>query len=262
MLPEMGKAGCEYARSVPPVTPKPTNLPDPSLVFDLLLRRDETKFKPHPSGLSQTFFAYATIVIHECFATNRKDWSVNDTSSYVDLSTLYGNNQAEQDGVRTRNGKGTILNDSVASSRIKLMTPTVLAVLLIFSRNHNTIASKLLAFNERGKYSVGEEDLAALDDAARAKQDEDIFQLARNINVGWFAHVVLADYVAAILNTHRADSNWLLDLGAEIKNADGSRFPRGGGNTVSVEFNILYRWHASLSAHDAAWITDKMEAMQ
>ena len=33
------------------------------------------------------------------------------------------------------------------------------------------------------------------------RQDNDIFQLSRNINVGFFATVVLKDYVAAILNT-------------------------------------------------------------
>ena len=49
------------------------------------------------------------------------------------------------------------------------------------------------------------------------RQDEDIFQLTRNINVGFFASVVLKDYVSAILNTPRANSTWSLDLGAEIK---------------------------------------------
>jgi hypothetical protein len=29
--------------------------------------------------------------------------------------------------------------------------------------------------------------------------------------------------------------------------------PVGEGNVVSVEFNLLYRWHASLSEKDTAW---------
>jgi hypothetical protein len=88
------------------------------------------------------------------------------------------------------------------------------------------------------------------------RQDEDIFQVARNINVGFFASVVLKDYVAAILNTPRADSEWSLDLGGEIK-LRGNRVERGAGNVVSVEFAVLYHWHAALSAADSDW----MEAM-
>lgn len=86
-----------------------------------------------------------------------------------------------------------------------------------------------------------------------SRQDEDIFQLARNINVGFFASVVLKDYVAAILNTPRANSTWSLDLGSEIKQL-GKRLERGTGNVVSVEFAVLYHWHAALSAADDKWM--------
>lgn len=86
-----------------------------------------------------------------------------------------------------------------------------------------------------------------------SRQDNDIFQLARNINVGFFATVVLKDYVAAILNTPRANSTWSLDLGKEIKSM-GQRVERGTGNVVSVEFAVLYHWHAALSAADAKWM--------
>lgn len=30
--------------------------------------------------------------------------------------------------------------------------------------------------------------------------------------------------------------------------------PVGQGNVVSIEFNILYRWHATLSAADTTWM--------
>lgn len=35
--------------------------------------------------------------------------------------------------------------------------------------------------------------------------------------------------------------------------------PVGEGNVVSVEFNLLYRWHATLSAKDAEWTTEMFE---
>jgi hypothetical protein len=84
-------------------------------------------------------------------------------------------------------------------------------------------------------------------------QHKDIFQIARNINVGFFASVVLHDYVAAILNTPRANSEWSLDFGKEI-NKSGKRVDRGVGNVVSVEFAFLYHWHAALSAADDEWM--------
>ena len=85
------------------------------------------------------------------------------------------------------------------------------------------------------------------------RQDEDIFQITRNINVGYFASVALRDYVAAILNTPRSNSTWTLDLGKEIKQS-GKRVERGTGNVVSVEFAVLYHWHAALSAADDKWM--------
>lgn len=42
MMPEMGKAGTPYARSVQQAHPLPANeLPDAGLLFDTLLRRDK-----------------------------------------------------------------------------------------------------------------------------------------------------------------------------------------------------------------------------
>lgn len=94
---------------------------------------------------------------------------------------------------------------------------------------------------------------------AHNRQDEDIFQVARNINVGFFATVVLKDYVSAILNTPRAGSDWWLNLGAEIKHM-GRRVERGTGNVVSTEFAVLYHWHAALSAADDKWMEQVIRA--
>jgi hypothetical protein len=148
--PDMGKAGTPYARNVPPMKPKGPNLPDVESVYDALLRR-QGEFRNHPSGLNRMFFSFATVVIHECFQTSRTDPFINDTSSYVDLSTLYGNTEKEQPRVRTYEN-GLIYPDSIASDRIMLMPPGVVAVLLMFSRNHNHIAESLLSINEDGKY--------------------------------------------------------------------------------------------------------------
>lgn len=131
--------------------PKGRNLPDVELVWEQLLKRPDNDFREHPSGLNRLFFSFATIVIHECFQTNRANQWINNTSSYVDLSTLYGNNEEEQPRVRTYNN-GLIYPDSIASDRIMLMPPGVVALLIMFSRNHNVIAKDLFTVNEEGKY--------------------------------------------------------------------------------------------------------------
>lgn len=150
--PEMGKAGSAYVRNVPPVKPKGPNLPDVESVYEALLKRETTgPFRKHPSGLNRMFFSFATIVIHECFQTSRSNPYINETSSYVDLSTLYGNTEKEQKRVRTYEN-GLIHPDSIASERIMMMPPGVIAVMVMFSRNHNRIVRNLLSINEEGKY--------------------------------------------------------------------------------------------------------------
>ncbi|KAJ3035169.1 hypothetical protein HDV00_004291 [Rhizophlyctis rosea] len=247
--PTLGKAGSPYAQNVQPVRPKPASLPDPDVVFDQLLRRPEGQFKEHPTGLNRLFFSFATIVIHEIFQTNSRTPWINNTSSYVDLSTLYGNTGDEQPRVRTYQN-GTLYPDTFASDRIIMMPPGVAALLIMFNRNHNHIASRIFDVNESGKYKPWDK----CTDAEKKWQDEDIFQLSRNVNVAFFANIVLRDYVSAILNTVRANSSWNLQLGAEIIQKDGSRLERGSGNIVSVEFAVLYHWHAALSAADEQWI--------
>ncbi|KAK0567939.1 hypothetical protein OC844_000029 [Tilletia horrida] len=257
LMRDLGRAGTPYSRSVAPVQPRSAAaMPDPALVFEQLLRRPSGEsFKVHPSRLNRLFFSFATVVIHELFQSNRQDPWINETSSYVDLSTLYGNNAAQQATVRTYEN-GRIWADVVASDRIMLMPPAVVAIVVIFSRHHNYIAKRLLEVNEAGKYSS---DWTALSDEQKRWQDEDIFQLSRNINVAFFATVVLKDYVASILNTVRADSNWSLDIGKEIANLDGTRVERGTGNSISVEFSAVYTWHSALSSADDLWVEDRLK---
>ena len=136
LLPALGAAHTPYARSVASshVAPVAT-LPDPGMVFDTLLKRDREV--EHPSGLSSMFFAFANLIIHSLFSTNKRDWTINDTSSYLDLSPLYGVDQDEQNSVRRFDGTGRLWNDVFADARLLAMPPAVCALLVIFNRNHN-----------------------------------------------------------------------------------------------------------------------------
>lgn len=62
LLPKLGAANTPYARTINPTTIQRGALPDPGLIFDALFARD--KFKPHPSGCSSIFFAWASLIIH------------------------------------------------------------------------------------------------------------------------------------------------------------------------------------------------------
>ncbi|KAL1747600.1 heme peroxidase [Schizophyllum fasciatum] len=253
-IPHLGKAGEPYTRSVQQSHPLPRHqLPDPGLVFDTLLKRE--KFVEHPAGLSALMFGFAALVIHTVFRTGHEDVNINETSSYVDLAPLYGNDQATQDAVRDKRGRGMLHKDSFAENRLLLLPPATCAILVCFSRNHNFIAERLLEINERQTW---EADISKLenDPEALQKQDEEIFQTARLVNCGWFGSAVFADYVHCILGLVRQGSSWTLDPFSELRKEDHSLFERGKGNACS--FNCLYRWHATTSVHDEAWVEKVM----
>ncbi|GAA5974545.1 hypothetical protein JCM11641_002083 [Rhodosporidiobolus odoratus] len=244
---QLGAANTPYARSVSPCHPKNPHLPSPGVVFDALLRRE--KFKPHPSGISSLLFSFATIIVHSTFQTSRTDASINEASSYLDLSPLYGNNVKEQATVRSFK-QGRLFPDVIASSRMFFMPPSVVALLVIFNRNHNYIAHTLYKINEKGTYKAWE----SLDEAGRKEQDSEIFERARLINCGWFLNTVVQDYIRTILNINTTTSTWSLAPNVSSRAFPTGFTPRGLGNGVSAEFNILYRWHAAISKKDEVWI--------
>ncbi|KAG1795206.1 heme peroxidase [Suillus plorans] len=259
--PNLGKAGTPYARSVQGTNPLPRNqMPDAGLVFDTLLRRE--KFTPHPQGLSALMFSFAALVIHSVFRSDHTPGRqhINMTSGYVDLAPLYGNDQETQDKVRNKDGRGLLHPDVFAEDRLLFLPPAVCVLLVLFSRNHNYIARRLLEINERGTWKDPSHH-RHLSHAQLNKQDEEIFQIARLCNCAWFAAVVFSDYFSAILGLVRKGSSWSLEPFDEIRNEDHSVFERGRGNACSVEFNCLYRWHATTSVEDEQWISGQLGAL-
>ncbi|EPQ51552.1 heme peroxidase [Gloeophyllum trabeum ATCC 11539] len=248
LAPTLGMANMPYARSVPSANLVPrAALPDPGLVFDTLLKRE--KFEPHPGGISSLFFAFADLIIHCLFNTDPRDWTKNATNSYLDLSVLYGASEQQVDGMRKKDGTGMIWEDAFADPRLMLMPPAVGALLVIFNRNHNYICQKIQSINENGNLV----DPPPQDADARQAQDDELFQRARLVNSGFFMQVILADYVGAILGLVRDGLAWRLDPLAYTRQLDHEVSPRGEGNAVSIEFNLMYRWHATTSQIDEQW---------
>ncbi|KAL2857902.1 heme peroxidase [Aspergillus pseudoustus] len=248
--PKIGAAGSPYARSVRPKTVQSPSLPEPETLFDSILRRKE--YKEHPNKISSVLFYLASIIIHDLFQTDPKDETRSLTSSYLDLSPLYGNNQEEQNTVRIfKDGK--LKPDCFATRRVLGFPPGVGVLLIMFNRFHNHVAENLAAINEGGRFAKPDETLTD----KYAKYDNDLFQTARLVTCGLYVNIILKDYVRTILNINRTDSIWSLDPRMEMSDGLlGEGAAMATGNQVSAEFNLVYRWHASVSKRDEKWTED------
>ena len=251
--PQLGAAGTPYARTVRPQTPQAYALPDPGVLFDGLMARKS--FTPHPTKISSVLFYLASIIIHDAFRTSHADFGISMTSSYLDLSPLYGSNQAEQNLMREfRDGR--LKPDCFSETRILGFPPGVGVLLIMFNRFHNYIVSQLPVINEGGRFTKPTDG----DEKALAKYDNDLFQTGRLITCGLYINCILKDYVRVILNLHRTDSVWDLDPRTqEGKTLFGAGAAEGVGNQVSAEFNLVYRWHAAVSERDEKWTDEAMK---
>ena len=81
--------------------------------------------------------------------------------------------------------------------------------------------------------------------------------MCSSVTCGLYVNIILNDYVRTILNLNRTNSTWTLDTRKNFTNVfDQHGVPSGVGNQVSVEFNLVYRWHSSISLKDEAWTND------
>lgn len=63
---------------------------------------------------------------------------------------------------------------------------------------------------------------------------------------------------SVILNINQSDSDWSLVPTYPIDSALGEHVARGTGNAVSIEFNLLYRWHSCIGEKDTRYIEEIM----
>tara|TARA_R110002003_G_scaffold70_10_gene6389 strand:+ start:16379 stop:17170 length:792 start_codon:yes stop_codon:yes gene_type:complete len=133
---------------------------------------------------------------------------------------------------------------------------------LCFNRFHNYVAHQLALINEGGKFSLPS-NIAELETkmytAALAKRDNDLFQTARLVTSGLYIQIVLNDYVRTILNLQRVESSWNLDPRIDVEEVLGTKnIEKATGNQVSVEFNLIYRWHSTISVKGERWLNDHL----
>ncbi|KAI1148496.1 linoleate diol synthase [Nemania diffusa] len=255
MNPTLGAAGSTYARTCRPSIAVGA-LPDPELIFETIMKR--TEYRSHPNNVSSVLWYWADIIIHDLFWTDQRDITKNKTSSFLDLSPLYGSNQEMQDTVRTFKD-GLMKPDTYADKRLLGQPPGVSVILVMFNRFHNYVAANLAAINEGGRFTPPPPGLDGERAAAAWKKyDNDLFQTARLITSGLYINITLVDYVRNIVNLNRSNTTWTLDPRAEM-GKDAGTFAgaeRGTGSMVSAEFNLAYRWHSCISAKDDQWIKD------
>ncbi len=250
-LPNIGKSGEKYIQDCLSQRPQADLLPNPALIFDELLKRrlgTNGEFKASEFGISSNFFYFATLITHDLFNTDGTDKSINLTTSYLDLSPLYGSTKQIQDTVRT--GKNGLLKpDQYADTRFWIQPVGLTALIVLFSRNHNYLAETLLKIDENARFSSLEE----------KQRDEALFQTARLINERTYVNIILHDYLRVILGVNRTDSSWTLDPRQDFSNVgSGGNVPVATGNQCSLEFNFLYRWHHATSVEDEIWLDSKL----
>jgi cytochrome P450 len=258
--PQLGAAGTPYARTVKPAMMQTPSRPDPGVVFDSVMTRKHAEL--HPNRISSMLFYVASIIIHDCFRTDHRDYANSMTSSYLDLSPLYGSDQKEQDAMRTR-VDGKIKPDCFSEARLLFFPPGVGALLIMFNRFHNHVVENLAAINELNRFpkpvaptDPNDQAAAAKFEAQKKKYDEDLFQTGRLITCGLYVNIILVDYVRVILNLNMTDSNWQLNPRADIEG-----LPIGVGNQVSAEFNLVYRWHSTVSDRDEKWTQEMWDSL-
>lgn len=305
---------------------------------------------------------HATIIIHDIFRTNDDDKNISDSSSYLDLSPLYGYTKEMQ--LKVRDGRyklGLLKPDTFAEDRLLRQPPGVCIMLVMYNRYHNYAARQLARINENARFSVpkkygktklvslvhnfvtslddsaiqkcnkygklwkkweaskfepmkppkvkqSEEEKAKQDkmeadrkaesdaiykettpyeealelllqeakskakdgeaweksrklfetqwEAAWTKLDDDLFNTARLITCGIYIQISVHDYLRALMGFHQFDTNFTLDPRADF---DQKKTTRGMGNQVTVEFNLLYRFHCAITLKDEAYTEEYME---
>lgn len=130
-------------------------------------------------------------------------------------------------------------------------------------RFHNYVVEQLALINEQGRFTKPSNSLT--EEAATkawAKYDNDLFQTGRLITCGLYINITLLDYLRTIVNLNRSNSTWTLDPRVDMNKKYGKdRTPRGIGNQVAAEFNMVYRWHSATSQRDEKWTENMFEQM-
>lgn len=186
---------------------------------------------------SLTHSHQASLIIHDLFQTDHRDFSNSQTSSYLDLSTLYGDTAEDQNAIRTFQD-GKLKPDCFSEARLLGFPPGCGVLLILLNRFHNYVVEQLAVINENGRFSKPRDNLPEEAKAkAWAKYDHDLFNTGRLVTCGLYINITLFDYLRTIVNLNRSNTTWTLDPRAKM----------GGGwsSTGTVSDPRSRQWHAT-----------------
>ena len=153
---------------------------------------------------------------------------------------------------------GKIKPDCFSEPRLHALPAACGVILVMLNRFHNHVVEQLAAINENGRFTPPSKDVIdpAEARAAWTKYDNDLFQTGRLITCGLYINITLYDYLRTIVNLNRDNTTWTLDPRAHMEH---DTVPTALGNQCSVEFNLAYRWHSTISRKDEAWTEQAYE---
>lgn len=150
---------------------------------------------------------------------------------------------------------GKLHPDCFSDKRLLGMPPGVCVLLVMFNRFHNYVVENLALIDENKRFSK----LRSTNDD---KYDEALFQTGRLVTCGLYVNIILKDYIRTILGLNRINNAWDLDPRSDTGRAlFGKGAQEAGGNQVSIEFNLIYRWHSCLSERDAKHSEEEVQRM-
>jgi hypothetical protein len=82
------------------------------------------------------------------------------------------------------------------------------------------------------------------------------------VTCGLYIQCIIHDYIGTIVGLNRVNDNLCIDpraSGPAVYSNEGT--PMGIGNQVSCEFNLLYRWHATISERDDKWTQELIKTI-
>ncbi|OLN89044.1 Linoleate diol synthase [Colletotrichum chlorophyti] len=294
--PRMGAAGTAYARSAPPVAYQSPNQPEPSLIFDMLFARGpEFKPHPNKissvmfylatiithdifqtdglSGINQTS---SYLDLAPLYGRNQKEQDAIRTKRD---GRLKPDSFSSKRVLGFPPGVGVLLimfnrfhnyivtNLASINENNRFPKPTTDPIDVskpapekpVAPKKPENVGDDSPEYQEylslQKEYDALKKDYDSWN--AWVKYDNDLFQTGRLITCGLYVSIVLRDYVRTILNLNRSSSSWALDPRTnEGKSILTTETPEGTGNQVSVEFNLIYRWHCTISPKDDKWTQD------
>ncbi|KAF8890657.1 heme peroxidase [Infundibulicybe gibba] len=227
--------GQSYVRRIPSTTF--SQVPSATDVFEKLL--EEQTREPHTNGVSKLALGFAYLISSSLYPT-RPPTNLGAVESRLDLSPLYGRNKEEEQTIRRYDGSGELTPDSFAVAELDSLPSYIQLLLILWNRNHNSIARRLLINNESKKWSPLD---SLTSRGSQMLQDDEIYEIARSINCAHFRNIVMEDFVKGLLGLPLVGDSPHLDLLLDYEGCE-----KGDGHKSSFEFGL---WANLISQEDA-----------